>query len=76
MFCVCAVYRGVGLEVVHISNNKHLQSKAYKLGTVCMSSILNPPLQELDLVPASFLLFFLFKYTLCTVVDDPQTNVP
>jgi len=26
--------------------------KTYKLGTVCRSKFLNPPLQELDLVPA------------------------
>jgi len=52
------------------------KAKIYKLGTVCMSNFLNPPLQELDLVPASFLLFFLFKYILCAVVNDPQTIVP
>jgi hypothetical protein len=29
-----------------------LKGKIYKLGTVSMSNLLNPPLQELDLVPA------------------------
>jgi hypothetical protein len=52
------------------------KAKIYKLGTVCMSNFLNPLLQELDLVPASFSLFFLFKYTLCAVGDEPKTIVP
>ena len=44
--CVCrvyAVYWGVSVEVVLISNNKTFNAKIYKIFTVCMSNLLNPP---------------------------------